>query len=41
MILKFGKDAEELPFQLFIFGEGTYEKQIMELAHRYKTIHYF
>jgi glycosyltransferase involved in cell wall biosynthesis len=35
------KDAEELPFQLFIFGEGTYEKAIQELAHKYKTIHYF
>jgi len=30
MILKFGKDADELPFQLFIFGEGTYEKAIQE-----------
>jgi glycogen synthase len=41
MILKFEKDYEDIPFQLFIFGEGSYEKQIIELAHKYKTIHYF
>jgi hypothetical protein len=41
MILKFGQDGEELPFQLFVFGSGSYEREIMQLAHRYKTIHYF
>lgn len=41
MILRFWKDDNELPFQLFVFGSWTYEKEIMQLAHRYKTIHYF
>jgi hypothetical protein len=41
MILKFGRENNELPFQLFVFGAGTYEAQIQQLAHRYKTIHFF
>lgn len=41
MILRFEKEADELPFELFVFGEGSYEKEIMQLAHRHKTIHYF
>ena len=35
------KNNEELPFQLFVFGSWTYEKEIMQLAHKYKTIHFF
>ncbi|MCX6822717.1 MAG: glycosyltransferase [candidate division SR1 bacterium] len=30
-----------LPVQLFVFGSGTYEKEIMQLAHKYKAIHFF
>ena len=41
MILNFWKDSDELPFQLFVFGSWTYEKEIMQLAHRFKTIHFF
>lgn len=41
MILKFWKESNELPFQLFVFGSGSYEKTIQQLAHKYKTIHFF
>jgi glycosyltransferase involved in cell wall biosynthesis len=41
MILKFGKESDELPFQMFIFGSGHYEKEIQQLAHKYKAIHFF
>lgn len=41
MILKFWKDSNELPFQLFVFGSWSYEKEIQQLAYKYKTIHYF
>jgi len=41
MILRFGEDGDELPFELFVFGAWSYEKEIQELAHRYKTIHFF
>ena len=41
MILRFGKESNELPFQLFVFGSGSYETQIQYLAHKYQTIHYF
>ncbi len=41
MILKFWKESNELPFELFVFGSWSYENEIMQLAHRYKNIHYF
>jgi hypothetical protein len=41
MILRFGEDNDELPFQLFVFGSGRYEKEIQQLAHKYPSIHYF
>lgn len=41
MITRFSASGGELPFQLFVFGTGTYAQEIMQLAHRHKTIHYF
>ncbi len=32
---------KELPFQLFIFGSGSREKQIIELGSKHKNIHFF
>lgn len=41
MILLYEKNKQELPFELFVFGSGTYEAHIQQLAHRHRTIHYF
>ncbi len=32
---------KELPFELYVFGAGSYEKGLLELAHRFKEIHFF
>jgi glycosyltransferase involved in cell wall biosynthesis len=31
----------ELPFSLFVFGSGSYEKELLELAGKSKHIHFF
>lgn len=31
----------ELPFSLFIFGAGSYEEELLELANKSKNIHFF
>jgi len=41
MIEMFEKKWEKLPFELFVFGSGSGEKRIQELADKYKTIHFF
>jgi len=41
MIEIFGKKNKELPVELFIFGSGSREKKIQELASRYPQIHFF
>ncbi|MEI6774287.1 MAG: hypothetical protein WCL18_05895 [bacterium] len=41
MIELFGKKDKELPFQIFIFGSGSREKRIQEVAEKYKNIHFF
>lgn len=33
--------GKELPFEIYIFGSGSYEKGILELTHRFKQIHFF
>ena len=32
---------KELPFELYVFGTGSYEKGLMQLAERFKEIHFF
>lgn len=32
---------KELPFELYVFGTGSYEKGLMQLAQRFKEIHFF
>lgn len=41
MIDMFEKKWEKLPFELFIFGSGSRENQIEELASKHKNIHFF
>ncbi len=41
MIEMFGKNAQELPFELFVFGSGSRERKIEELAYTHKNIHFF
>ncbi|EKD25370.1 MAG: hypothetical protein ACD_80C00078G0004 [uncultured bacterium (gcode 4)] len=41
MILKFEENSQELPFQIFIFWEGSGETKIQELASKHKQIHFF
>lgn len=33
--------GKELPFELYIFGSGSYEKWLLELSHHFKQIHFF
>lgn len=32
---------KELPFELYVFGTGSYERGLLELSHRFKEIHFF
>ena len=32
--------GKELPFELYIFGSGSYEKWLLELSHHFKQIHF-
>lgn len=41
MITIFEKNEENLPFSLFIFGSGSKEKKIEELAQKHPNIHFF
>jgi glycosyltransferase involved in cell wall biosynthesis len=41
MIKKFGEEKKELPFEIFIFGDGPYANELKELTLKYKEIHYF
>ena len=41
MIEIFRKNWQELPFNLFVFGSGSGEKKIQELANKDKNIHFF
>jgi len=41
MIEMFEKNKQELPCALFIFGSGSGEKRIQELASKNSNIHYF
>lgn len=41
MILKFEENWQALPFELFIFGAGSGEAKIQELASKHKQIHFF
>lgn len=41
MIEMLEENKQELPFELFIFGSGSREKKIQELASRYLQIHFF
>lgn len=41
MINIFAQAWKELPFELFVFWEGTYKKQLVELTTKHSEIHYF
>ena len=41
MIEAFWQEHEKLPFELFIFGTGKYEAELLSLAAKYKEIHMF
>jgi len=41
MIEIFEKNEQKLPFELFVFGAGSREKKIQELAEKYTNIHFF
>ena len=41
MIEMFEKNKQELPFELFIFGSGSREKRIQELASKHTNIYFF
>jgi len=41
MIEMFEKNKQELPFELFIFGSGSRESKIQELASKNANIHFF
>ncbi|MBU1758520.1 hypothetical protein KKG31_05210 [Patescibacteria group bacterium] len=41
MITMFGKEDKELPFELFVFGNGAYTEELKELTTVYKEVHYF
>jgi len=40
MVRRFGKKGK-LPFELFVFGSGSLEKEILELANSYPEVHFF
>jgi len=41
MIEIFEKNEQKLPFELFVFGAGSREKKIQELAEKHTNIHFF
>jgi hypothetical protein len=41
MIEMFEKKEEKLPCELFIFGSGSGERRIQELASKNTNIHFF
>lgn len=41
MVNLFGKDKEELPFDLFVFGSWAYESHLRNLSQKYKQVHFF
>ena len=41
MIEMFGKNWKKLPFELFVFGSGSRQNKIQELADIHKNIHFF
>ena len=41
MIEIFAKEKKELPFELFVFGDGTYAEELKILTTKHKEIHYF
>jgi hypothetical protein len=41
MIELFTKNGKDLPVELFIFGSGSREKKIEELASNHPNIHFF
>jgi len=36
-----GMYDSELPFELFVFGDGTYADELKNLTTKHKEIHYF
>ncbi|HCB51668.1 TPA: hypothetical protein DEP21_03790 [Patescibacteria group bacterium] len=40
MVRLFAKEGK-IPFELFIFGSGSLESEILELTATYKEIHFF
>lgn len=36
-----GKYEKELPFELYVFGKGSRETNLLELQKKYKQIHFF
>jgi len=41
MIEMFGKEKKELPFEIFVFGDGSYADQLKSLTLTHKEVHYF
>lgn len=41
MVHLFGKDNDELPFDLFVFWSWVYESHMRSLSQRYKQVHFF
>lgn len=41
LIELYEETGEELPFELFVFGSGSREKKIQELASIHTNIHFF
>ena len=41
MIRRFGKENTEIPFEIFVFGNGAYAEELKELTTKHKEVHYF
>lgn len=41
MIEIFAKEDKKLPFEIFIFGDGSYAQELKETAAKHSEIHYF
>ncbi|MCF7834834.1 glycosyltransferase [Candidatus Gracilibacteria bacterium] len=41
MIEIFGNNNQDLPFDLYIFGKGKLESDLIKLTHKYNSIHFF
>lgn len=41
LIELYEETEEDVPFELFVFGSGSREKKIQELATKHPNIHFF